>query len=433
MIDSVALLQQLIRLDTTNPPGNETPAVELLAGVLSSAGLSPEIYALAPDRANMVVRVKGRGEAPPLLMHAHLDVVPTTDQDWDHDPFGAEIIDGFLWGRGSLDMKVAAVMYTDAVIRAHNADTPPAGDLIFCALADEEDGGKYGARFLVEQHPELFAGVRHAIGEFGGFPVTLAGKRFRPIQIAERIPVLFEVTVNGPGGHGSLPVRGGAAAKLGAVLQALDNKKLPIHVTEATELMVRSLIRNTTGATRVALQCLLVPATAGPALAVLKDLAAFEGLLRNTASPTIIRGGDKLNVHPSMASVTLDGRMLPGCTPEEMKAEIEAVVGPDAVVTFSTEGLPTDNPIDMSLYETLASVLMDHYPGSTPIPFLLPAVTDGRWFGLLGIQHYGFMPLDMPDDFNFTDFVHAANERVPVQAVGKGADVVFDLIQRYRG
>jgi acetylornithine deacetylase/succinyl-diaminopimelate desuccinylase-like protein len=433
MIDPVALLQQLIRIDTTNPPGNETPAALLLADVLSNEGLEPEIYAKSPDRANLVVRIAGTGEAPPLLMHAHLDVVSTVDQDWERDPFGAEIVDGYLWGRGTLDMKVGAVMYADAIVRAHHADTPPAGDIIFCALADEENGGEYGARFLVEQHPEIFADVKYAIGEFGGFPKILAGKRFRPIQIAERIPVRFEVTVTGPSGHGSLRVRGGTTAKLGAVLQALDSEKLPVHVTDATRIMLGALIANSSGATKLALQCLLVPATAGPALTVLKDLAAFEGLLRNTASPTIIRAGDKLNVHPAKASVILDGRMLPGCTPEEMQAEIEAVVGPDATVTFTTEGHPTNRPIDMALFPTLAAVLVDSYPDSIPIPFLLPAVTDGRWFGTLGIQHYGFMPLDMPDEFSFTELVHAANERVPVAAVAKGADAVFDLIQRYRG
>ncbi len=434
MIDLIGLLQRLIRIDTTNPPGNETPAAEALAAALKTEGLEAAFFARDPLRANMMVRIPGRGLAPPLLMQGHLDVVPSVDQRWDHDPFGGEIIDGYLWGRGSIDMKVALVMMADALVRSHNAATPPPGDVILLALADEEDGGAFGAQFMVEEHPDLFEGVRHAIGEFGGFPLPIAGKTFRPVQVAERIPVAFTATVEGPGGHGSLPVLNGAARKLGRMLNALDQGRTPIRITEATRLMIEGLVANTSGISKLALRSLLHPRTARPALWLLsKDLGAFETILRNTANPTIIRAGEKQNVHPAKAVVTLDGRMLPECTPEEMAAELQAIVGPEVRLEFETEQLGPPPDLDMTLFPLLAEILSELYPDSIPIPFLLPAVTDGRWFGQLGIQHYGFMPLDLPVEFDFIASVHGANERVPVDGMTKGAEAIFQLIQRYSG
>lgn len=434
MIDLIGLLQGLIRIDTTNPPGNETPAAEALAAALKAEGLEPAFFWKDPLRANMIVRIPGRGLAPPLLMHGHLDVVPTVDQRWDHNPFSGEIIDGYLWGRGALDMKVALVMMADALVRSHNAATPPPGDVILLALADEEDGGGFGAQYMVEKHPHLFEGVRHAIGEFGGFPLAVGGKTFRPVQVAERIPVTFTATVEGPGGHGSLRVLDGAVGKLGRMLNALDRDRAPIRITEPTRLMIESLVANTSGISKLALRSLLHPRTAGPALGLLsKDLASFEAILRNTANPTIVLAGEKQNVHPAKAVVTLDGRMLPECTPEEMAAELQAIVGSEVRLEFETEQLDPPPDLDMTLFPLLAEILSELYPDSIPIPFLLPAVTDGRWFGQLGIQHYGFMPLDLPIEFDFTASIHAANERIPVDGMTKGAEAIFQLIQRYSG
>ncbi len=434
MIDLVGLLQELIRIDTTNPPGNESEATKVFAAALAVEGVEPELIWKDPLRANMIVRIPGRGLAPPLLMHGHLDVVPTTDQRWDHDPFAAQLVDGYIWGRGALDMKSGLVMMADALIRSYKSATPPPGDVILLALADEEAGGEFGAQYMVEEHPHLFDGVRHAIGEFGAFPLAVAGKTFRPVQVAERTPVKFTATVEGPAGHGSLPVTDGTAARLGSLLNSLDQRRAPIRITEATRLMLDGLIANTSGVSRLALRSLLYPKTAGPALRLLsKELGSFESVLRNTANATIIRAGDKLNVHPAKGVITLDGRMLPECTPEEMAAELQVIVGPDVQLAFETEQTGPPPSLDMTLFPLLAEILSELFPDSIPIPFLLPAVTDGRWFGTLGIQHYGFMPLDLPAEFDFSAAVHAGNERVPVDAMAKGAEAIFQLIQRYSG
>ncbi len=431
MLDTVDVLQRLIRFDTTNPPGNEHAAVSYIADLLESHGIATQRLAKDPDRPNLVARIPGDGHAPPLLLQGHIDVVPTTDQPWSRDPFGGELVDGWIWGRGALDMKGGIVMMLDALVRAAHADSAPAGDVMLCVVSDEEDGGTHGARFLVEQHRELFDGVRYGIGEFGGFPLSLAGRRFYPIQIAERVGVRFRLTVRGQGGHGSLPVRGGAMARLGRVLRRLDRKRLPIHVTPATRLMLEAMIAHTDGATRRALSALLDARTAGPAMAVLGSrLGVLEPVLRNTVSPTIVRGGDKINVIPSEATVELDGRMLPGLEPEQFADEVQAIVGDNVEVTWTSEEIGVGEP-DMGLFDLLADIVREEDPTGIPIPFLLPAVTDGRWFTQLGIQHYGFLPMNLPDDYDFRSTVHAADERIPAEAVQHGADRMYELVSRY--
>jgi acetylornithine deacetylase/succinyl-diaminopimelate desuccinylase-like protein len=433
-VSPVELLQTLIHFDTTNPPGNEAEAIGYLDGLLAASGLRPMMLAKDPARPNLVARLVGRGEAPPFLMQGHIDVVPTTGQQWARDPMGGEIVDGFLWGRGTLDMKGGVAMMIDAFLRLADANEPPAGDIILCILSDEEAGGEFGARFLVEEHPELFAGVKHCIGEFGGFPLHLAGNSFYPVQVAERVGVRFELTFRGPAGHGSLPMEGGAMAKLGKALNRLDRKRMPVDIVPATRMMLQAMVDNTEGATRRALQALLSRRTAGPALKILSSqLSVMEPVLRNTVNATMVHGGDKYNVVPAEISLTLDGRMLPGIHPDQMADELRDIVGKDVEVTYHSEGLlPPDQP-DMSLFPLLAELLVEMDPDAIPIPFLLPAVTDGRWFNQLGIQHYGFLPMRLPADYEFQATVHAADERIPVDALQQGADTILELLQRYEG
>jgi acetylornithine deacetylase/succinyl-diaminopimelate desuccinylase-like protein len=434
MIDPVALAQALVRIDTTNPPGNEGPAVAVLRDVLEVADVPCEVYAADPDRPNLVARLGGRGDAPPLLLQGHLDVVPTTGQQWTRDPFGGDIVDGWLWGRGTLDMKGGLAMFTDAVVRWATGDEPPPGDVILCALADEEASGRFGAQFLVEQHPEIFDGVRHCIGEFGGFSFRLDDTVFYPIQVAERVSVRIHLTVRGPGGHGSLPLRGGATAKLGRVLTALDRKRTPVHVTPASRSMLEAMVEHASGPTALALRALLDERTAGPMLRLLRGrLGVMESLLRNTVCVTVVRGGDKHNVIPAKSTVTLDGRMLPGLDPADMVDEVRALVGGDVEITYETDAAPSPPEPDMALFPLLADIVREQDPNGVPIPYMSPAVTDGRWFSALGIQPYGFMPMDLPPEFDFGATVHGADERVPVDALRTGADAIDQLIRRYEG
>ena len=434
MFDPVDVLQQLIRLDTTNPPGNECAAVQLLQGLIEEAGIETTILSKDPDRPNLIARIVGRDDYHPFLTQGHVDVVTTADQTWEHDPFGAEIIDGFMWGRGTLDMKGAVVMMVHAFLRLAESGLRPAGDVILAILSDEENSGAYGARFLVEEHPELFSGVKHCIGEFGGFTFPMGGTRFYPIQVAERLGIRYELTITAEGGHGSMPRRGAAMARLGKMLTAIDRKRMPVHISAATRLMVEGMAEHTTGASQKVLRMLRNERTADAALRLLPgQLGVMEPLFRNTVSPTIVRGGNKHNVIPAEVTVTLDGRMVPGSTPAEMTAELRQVIGPDIAIAYTVDGEPGPAEPDLELLPLLAGVIRRHDPEAVPVPFLMPAVTDGRWFAELGIQSYGFTPLLLPEGFEFQKLTHAANERVPVSAINAGAEMMFDLLNRYPG
>ncbi len=232
-----ALLQRLIQFDTTNPPGQERDIIAFIQGLLQDAGIPTQILAKDPARPNLIARVPGRGEAPPLLLYGHVDVVTTAGQDWTYPPFEGRIVDGYVWGRGALDMKGGVAMMLAAVLRAQAEGYTPRGDILLVLLSDEEAGGSMGAQFLVEEHPDLFQGVRYAIGEFGGFSLYVGDKRFYPIQVTEKQICWTRLTIRGPAGHGSRPLRGGAMAKLGNILLKLDRNRLPVHITPVPRQM----------------------------------------------------------------------------------------------------------------------------------------------------------------------------------------------------
>src|SRR5438067_5234015 len=236
----VELARDLIRLDTTNPPGNEHIAADALESVLRSAGVETQRFDSTPGRTNLVARVKGRGEAPPLLLQGHLDVVTTVGQAWSHPPFAAEIAGGFLWGRGALDMKGGVAMIVTAALRALGAGGAP-GDLVLALVADEEAGGIHGASWLVDEHPELFAGVKHAIGEGGGEAQHLGGRTFYPVMVCEKRGCQMVARLRGPGGHGSIPMRGGAMARLAEMITRLDSSSLPVHITTPVRMELEGM------------------------------------------------------------------------------------------------------------------------------------------------------------------------------------------------
>ena len=426
------LLQQLVRFDTTNPPGREAACIEFLREVLAEAGVTAELLALDPERPNLVARLPGRGEAPPLLLYGHVDVVPTAGQGWTSDPFAAEVRDGFIWGRGTIDMKGGVAMLVSAFLRAA-AGPPPPGDLVLCVVADEEAGGVFGARFLVEEHGDRFQGIRHALGEFGGFSMTLGGHRFYPVMVAEKQACRVTATVRGPGGHGSLPMRGGAMARLGSMLTVLDSARLPVHVTPPVQAMVEAIADALEPGLAGIARSLLDPEKTDATIDLLGVTGRmFDALLHNTVNATIVRGGTKVNVIPGEVEVEMDGRILPGQAPDDLLRELRALLGPDVELRVDQFD-PGPEAVDLSAFETLAAVLRDADPGATPVPMVLTGVTDARFFSRLGIQTYGFLPMRFPDDLDFLALIHAADERVPVGEVEWGADRVAEAIARYRG
>ncbi len=425
------LLQNLIRFDTTNPPGNEAACINYINTLLTEAGVETTTLARDPKRPNLFARLKGQGNAPPLLIYGHVDVVPTTGQQWTHPPFDAIIEDGLIWGRGALDMKSGVAMMLAAFLRAKAEGTTLPGDVVFLALSDEEAGGDYGAQFLVEKHPEQFEGMRYALGEFGGFTLWLAGRPFYPIQVAEKQIGWLKLTVRGPGGHGSMPVQGGAMARLAEILEKLDRNPLPTHVTPVARQMIDAFAARVPLPMALILRQLLKPALTDTILELLGERGRFFGpLLHNTVSPTIVRGGGKINVIPSEIVLELDGRMLPGFKPGQLIAELRDLLGDDVEIDLVRYDPGPSDP-DMGLFDTLASILQEADPNGIPMPLLLPGVTDGRHFSQLGIQTYGFTPMQLPKEFSLTSLAHAADERIPVAAMEFGTNAMYRALQRF--
>ena len=424
------LLQRLIRFNTTNPPGNEGECIRFIQQELQEVGIEAKLVALDENRPNLIARIKGQGDAPPLLLQGHVDVVTTEYQDWRYPPFEAVESEEFIWGRGALDMKSGVTMMLAAFMRASVEGISPPGDIILAVLSDEEVGGTYGARYLVEQHAHLFEGVRYALGEFGGFTMHVGGKTFYPIQVLEKQCTTVQATLRGPGGHGSLPMRGGTAAKLAALLGKLDSHRLPFHLTPVTEQLIKGLATGLPEPFGGLLLQLLDPLQADGVLDMLGKIGqTIDALLHNTVNATMIHGGDAFNVIPSQITVTLDGRLLPGFTPDQALTELRELVGeePELKVTYYDPG---QAEADMSQYATLAQILREQDPEGIPVPYMMPAVTDGRFFARLGIQTYGFLPVQLPEDFNFMETIHAANERIPVAALQTGTEAIYQALLR---
>jgi acetylornithine deacetylase/succinyl-diaminopimelate desuccinylase-like protein len=426
------LLQRLIRFDTTNPPGNERECISFIDGLLRDAGCETIALAREPQRPNLLARLPGRGEAPPLLLYGHVDVVTTAGQRWRHPPFEATIEDGYIWGRGAVDMKGGVAMMLSAFLRAKTEGLQPAGDVIFCALADEENMSGYGAEWLVREHADQFEGVRYGIGEFGGFTLHHSGRRFYPIQVAEKQVCTLRLTVRGPGGHGSMPVRGAATARLAKLLRRLDRERLPVHVTPVVRDMAQAMASSLPLPQRPVLRALLRPRLADGLIALMGDRARlFDPILHNTVSPTILKTTEKFNVIPSEIAIVLDGRLLPGQSPEDLVRELRELVGEDVEIEVLRHDSGPAEP-DLGMFDMLAGILVEADPGAVAMPLLMPGVTDGRFFARLGIQTYGFLPMKLPPDFDFWSTLHAADERIPAEAVEFGAQAIYRALERFR-
>jgi acetylornithine deacetylase/succinyl-diaminopimelate desuccinylase-like protein len=425
----VELLQNLIHFDTTNPPGNEEACIRYIQGLLDEAGLETTLLARSPERPNLITRLAGQGNAPPLLLYGHVDVVTTENQRWQHPPFEGKCIDGYVWGRGALDMKDGIAMMLAALLRAKAEGVTLPGDVILAVVCDEEADGVYGSKYLVENHAALFKGVRYAIGEGGGFALSMDGRKLYTIMVAEKQICSVRATVCGPGGHGSVPVRGGTMSRLADFLRRLERHRLPVHVTPAARQMFTAMSAVLPFPTNWVIRQLINPAWTDRLLDVMGAQGRLlDPLLHNTVNATIVQGGHKINVIPSEIVVQLDGRLLPGLCSEDLLSELRQITG-DTVEfeVFRYDHGPKEP--DMGLFDTLAGVLREADPVSIPIPHMLSAVTDARFFSQLGIQTYGFLPVDLTPEL--IDTVHAADERIPVEAVEFGTRAIYAALRRF--
>ena len=431
--DPVGLLQRLIRFDTTNPPGNEGECLRYIHDLLAASGFNVRMLGPAANRPNLVARLEGSGDAPPLLMYGHVDVVATEDQEWTYPPFEGRLVDGCVWGRGALDMKGGVVMMLSALLRAMSEGERPPGDVILVLVSDEEAGGIHGAKYVVDNHPELFSGVRNAIGEFGGFSFDIGRRRFYAIMAAEKQACWLRLTVRGRSGHGSLSAGPGAMAWLSRALERLEKRRLPIHVTPVAHRMAETIAENMPFPALLVFRSMSRPRLTGTVLRLMGQRGStFAPLFSNTVTPTMVRGGRQINVTPGEIVLDLDGRLLPGYGPDGLVSEVREVLGQsvaDGVEIEVVKWEPGPPEADLAFFPALERVMREMDPEGIPVPILLPGATDARHFARLGIQTYGFLPMVLPRAFNFSRLVHGPDERIPVEALHFGVEAIYRLIR----
>lgn len=429
--EALQYLQGLIRIDTTNPPGNEAEACAFLASILEREGIPFEILESAPGRANLVCRLRGAGSAAPLLLNAHLDVVGVERSRWTHDPFGGEIDQGCIWGRGALDMKNMAVMSLVSLLLVHRHRIPLRRDLVFAAVADEEAGGTFGSAWLVEHHPEQVR-AEICLGEIGGFSRTIGGRRFYPVQIAEKGICWFRVKAAGQPGHGSVPIWNGAAARIGRAAHLLGTSRLPFHRTREGAVFLETLAKHLPVLQGALLRAVLQSSLSNIILdRLFPDPSAARGLyalLHNTANPTILRAGDKVNVVPSEAVLEVDGRTLPEQTSDDLLREVRELLGDGYTFEVFFEMPALSGSPDDPVLAFMERALRRQDPEAIVAPTMVPGFTDAKHYSRLGMRCFGFSPVRMPEGFQFLDLMHGHDERIPVDGFLFGLRVLFDLV-----
>ena len=429
---ALEITKQLITFRTVNPPGDELPAQEYLQGILEKRGFEVQRFEKTPNRPNLIVRLPGIGQRPPLLFYGHTDVVEATDQGWEAPPFAAIERDELLYGRGTLDMKAGLAMLVHALLRAKAQKLQPTGDIILAVVVDEESGGEVGMQYLLGEHPKIFENVRYSIGEFGGFPLYAFGHKFYRIGVSQKQYAHIRLRFQASSGHGSLPARDTVMAKLGAALVKLDQASMPHHKTTLAEHIIQLMCKVLPDEPSKTLNGLLDPEQFEAALgAIGPGGERFESLFRDTANPTIVRAGRKFNVIPGEANVEVDARILPGRTTEDMVAELQRLLGDETAIEVIASGPKTKPTVDYALFDTLASILTELDPEGTPIPYLFNESPDGRLLEDFGIQNYGFLPMNLPPEIDLPSVIHGENERVPVEAITFGAEALYKLLERY--
>jgi acetylornithine deacetylase/succinyl-diaminopimelate desuccinylase-like protein len=426
--EATAKLQALLRIDTTNPPGNEAEAAKLVAGWLRAEGIEARIYPSAPGRANVVARLKGRGDRQPLLLLNHLDVVTAEPSGWKQPPFSGAIVDGALWGRGALDMKGLGVMELMAFLSLHRNQVPLARDVIFCATADEEAGGDWGARWMLEHHPEE-VDASELLNE-GGAGLSMPNGPVMGIQTAERGVMWVRVTAHGEPGHGSILRPDGATRRLVRALSRLEAAPPHMELIPETRGMLKALAEAETGVRAWALHGLsqpwLLPLIGPRAIATDTNLA---GMLGSTWNTTVLTAGNKVNVMPGAATAEIDMRVLPGHTADELLGWLKRTLADDGLTYEVIHGRnPTVTPAGGPLYAALEKAIAAEYPGIKTVPVLTPGGgTDSAVFRDRGVAAFGCMPIVMPASQLAT--MHGHNEHITLEQIARGTRVVTAAVE----
>ena len=434
--ETVRRLQDLLRLDTRNPPGNEIRAAEYLRAVFEAEGIPGEIVGPSGERGTFIARLRGDESAPPLLLMGHTDVVAVEPEKWTHDPFSGDIADGFIYGRGALDMKQMVTMEAMTMLLLKRAGARLKRDVIYMAAADEECGGYAGAGWVVEHHPELIQ-AEYALNEGGGSGLEINGRRYYPVQTAEKGTVRFRIRTQGKPGHGSVPHPDNAILKLAAILTKITPTLLPAHFTPTFREYIAGIAAAQPPEVAQALYAVL--ASEAGADAAIDRLPIEESLkqrmhamIRNSLTPTILKAGSQINVIPSEAEASVDGRNLPGWTPEMVLEELRAAIGSEGEIEFLEPSAPLEADLQSPLFSTIKEVLKEQDAEATAIPFLLTGGTDAKHVTRLGTRVYGFAP-GLYAGAAEGRRVHSHDERVSMRSLQWGVRVLYEVVERFAG
>lgn len=433
--EALDLFRALLRLRTVNAPDlevGEDRAAALLAERFRRDGLEPEVLMSAPGRGNVVVRLPGDGTGgPPILLSGHLDVVPADRATWTHDPFAGEVHDGWLWGRGAIDMKNMVAMSAVVLSLLARQRVRLRRDLVFAGVADEEAGCEHGSLWLAANHPDKVR-AEYAISEIGGFTLHSGGRRFYPIQVAEKGICWLTITAKGTPGHGSIPNRDNPVPKIARAAERLAATRLPVHVTPVVAGQVRTLADHQPFPASVVLRSLLNPLLTDHVLdRVFPDKAlasTFDAALHNTANPTCLHAGDKINQVPGEARLQVDGRLLPGQSADDFVREVRAVIGPDLDIHVDRHLPATETAWDDPMAQWIREVVARHDPDGIVVRTMIPGFTDAKAWSRLGAKCWGFSPVRLPSGSNFSAMFHGNDERIPVDGFRWGLRALYDLV-----
>ena len=436
--ETVNNLVRLIKVETVNPPGNELPAILIVKDILEKAGFPKEAFKIvesAPNRVNLVARIKGDGSERPFLLSGHLDVVPVERERWSHDPFGGELIDGVVWGRGALDMKGFLAMYLQIFLSLFRQKIPLKRDVILAAIADEEAGFTHGTKFLVEQHRELID-AEYALTEGGAITYYFGKTKLYTIQVAEKGVCWLRARAYGKPGHASIPHSENPVLYLAQAIEKLRRAgHLPVHISPTFLKMLDSAGSQIHSPIGLLTRLLHSPMLMGLLLDYLKGDSRnmLIAMVTNTISPTVLRAGSKVNVIPSVAEVDIDCRLVPGQTPEAVKREIHQIVGDgiELETVYTTSG--AEFTPETLLYKLLERRTRQMDPSGLVIPMLMPGATDACQYQNAGIKVYGFTPGILPPALPIMQLVHGHDERVPVSFFETGLPALWDVVNEFCG
>jgi len=431
--ETLKILQDLIRIDTSNPPGNEIQAARFVRDLLAKDGIDAEIIESKPGRGNLIARLKGDGSKPAMILMGHLDVVPADPKEWDVPPFSAEIKDGLLWGRGSLDMKSLDAMEIETLLRLKRDKTPLAGDVLLILAADEEAGGHEGAEFLVKNHWDKIE-AKYLLNE-GSVGVRKEGLPIYPIQVAEKGVAWMKLTAHGTSGHGSMPTADNAVTLLAKTVAKLADYRFPVQKTDVLETFLQRMSARLPWYKRAGIQLLFAPVI-GPvvqkiAMKVLAKDKAVKAILSNTVSPTMLSAGYKVNVIPAEATAEIDGRILPGETPDTFLKTVRQLAGDRVDVELTKGSIPNESDFNTAYFRVIEDVLKRQDPEAVTAPMMSAGATDSRFFREKGVLAYGIIPLLLNEDL--LEGLHGKNERIPADQVEKGTQIVYNIVRKMQG